>query len=953
LVDDESRPVSGLRRRAVLAALALHGGEVVGTGRLVDVVWGESAPSTVLNTLQSHVSYLRTILGSKGAIQARPPGYVLDLGPDGTDVQVAERLLRDGTQASDPVQGAAHLETALSLWRGRPLADLTGLAWLEEQAERLDMLGVQVKRALFEARLDSGEHRQLVPGLEQLVAEHPLDEQIHGQLMLALYRSGRQADALAAYQRLRRTLDEQLGIDPSQPLRDLEMAILRQDRTLEAPAQPVVVPLAAPAAPVPAQLPPAVPAFAGRGAELARLDAAIPGAGGDDYADPAAVAITAVSGTAGVGKTTLALHWAHRAAAQFPDGQLYVNLRGYDAGGPALDAGEAVRGFLDALGVHPAGIPEGMAAQAGLYRSLLAGKRVLVVLDNARDAEQVRPLLPGSPGCAVIVTSRNHLTGLVAAEGARPLSLDLMPAGDARDLLARRLGAERTEAEPDAVEEIVDRCVRLPLALTIAAARAAINPAFPLSALASELSEAGRALDVFDGGDLATDVRAVFSWSYHALSDDAALLFRLLGLHRGRDIAINAAASLAGVPADRARALLAELTRAHLLAEPSPGRYAFHDLLRAYAAEQARSQDSAAARDAAVRRILDHYLHTARRAAVLLDPYPEPVALPPVQAGVIIGEPACSEDAMAWFGDEHAALLAALRLSAQVGMPSCTWQLATMLTPYHLRIGLWEDQATACNAGLDAAVCAGDAEGQAHALLGLAMGRSRSGRFADSAPLFEDVLRYFELTGDHQRQMIIHSCIAWICERDHRYTEMLAHARRGLDLCCAAGDRRGQVIAINDIGYCYAVAGNYEQALSYCQRALAASREIGERAWESAAWDSLGLVQHKLGNHRQAIMCYERAADLARALSDAFNETVSLVAMGDVYETMGDIPGARRVWRRALRILDAISHPDAAEVRAKLRRGSDPVRHDLSDIPHLPDLAELVDRPLAAAQTGA
>ena len=451
-------------------------------------------------------------------------------------------------------------------------------------------------------------------------------------------------------------------------------------------------------------------------------------------------------------------------------------------------------------------------------------------------------------------------------------------------------------------------------------------------------------------------MRAVFSWSYHALSDDAALLFRLLGLHRGRDIAISAAASLAGVPADRARALLAELTRAHLLAEPSPGRYVLHDLLRAYAAEQSRSVDSAPVRDLAVRRILDHYLHTARRAAVLLDPYPEPVALPPVQSGVIVGEPACSEDAMAWFGDEHAALLAAVRLSVQVGMPSCTWQLATMMTPYHLRIGLWEDQSASCNAGLDAAVCASDPEGQAHALLGLALGRARSGRFADAAPLFEDVAALLRGNGrpsaadDHPQCARVDLRAGPPLRRDAR-----ARAVRPRPVLCGGrparpGDR------VNDIGYCHAVAGNYEQALSYCQRALAASREVGERAWESAAWDSLGLVQHKLGNYRQAIMCYERAADLARTLSDAFNETVSLVAMGDVYESMGDVAGARRVWRRALRMLDAISHPDAAAVRAKLRRGSDPVRPNLADVPELPDLAELgelIDLPLAAVQAGA
>src|SRR5450631_2422427 len=635
VVDGGSRPVHGLRRRAVLAALALHGGEIVSTSRLVDAVWGETAPPTALNTLQSHVSYLRNILGSKAAILARPPGYVLDLGGDHTDVQFAERLLRQGTQSADPVHGARHLQAALALWRGRPMADLAGLAWLEEQAERLDLFRVQIKRALFEARLAAGEHAQLIPDLDRMIADHPLDENIHAQLMLALYRSGRQADALAMYHRWRRTLDEELGIDPSKVLRDLETAILRQDPELDAPTPAAASHLASPAAaqalaspkmPIPAQLLAAVPAFAGRNAELARLDAILPAVAEAGLPAPAAVVIAAVSGTAGVGKTALALHWAHQVAERFPDGQLHVNLRGFDPGGPALEPGEAVGRFLDAFGIPVARIPAGLPAQAALYRSLLAGKRVLVLLDNARDVAQVRPLLPGSPGCLAIVTSRNHLTGLVATEGAYPLILDVPTAAEARDLLSSRLGADRIASEPDAVDDIIAGCARLPLALTIAAARAATNPSFPLAVFATELSEATRALDPFHGDDLATDVRAVFSWSYHALSTDAARLFRLLGLPPGPDIANAAAASHAAIPPDRARALLAELTRAHLLSEPVPGRYAFHDLLHAYATEQAHAHDSRDSRDAAVRRVLDHYLHTAHSAAMLMEPYLDPIA---------------------------------------------------------------------------------------------------------------------------------------------------------------------------------------------------------------------------------------------------------------------------------------------------------------------------------------
>jgi len=573
LADDGPREVRGLRRKAVLAALALHGGEVVSAGRLAEVVWGEDAPPTVVNTLQTHVSYLRTVLGSKNAIRACRPGYLLDLGGDSSDVQVAERLLREGTSSADPAQGVRHLRAALALWHGQSLADVTGVAWLEEQAVRLDLLCLQVRRALAEARLAAGEHADLVPELEEMVAESPLDERVYGQLMLALYRCGRQADALAVFGRLRAALAEQLGIDPGPALRELQMAILRQDEALTVPARPLTA-LAAPPVPVPAQLPPAVPGFAGRAAELASLDAVLARAERERGAGSAAVVISAVSGTAGVGKTALAVQWAHRVAARFPDGQLYVNLRGFGPGGQPVEPAEAVRGFLAGMGVAQDQVPDGAPAQTALYRSLLAGKRVLVVLDNARNAGQVRPLLPGSPGCLAIVTSRSDLAGLVAAEGAYPVSLDLLPPAEAGELLAHRLGEARVASEPAAVSEIIERCARLPLALAIAAARAASRPGFPLAAIAAGLRRATATLDPFGGTDPATDVRAVFSWSCRLLSADAARLFALLGLHPGPDISLPAAASLAAVPPGRAEALLAELAgrRPHQAGRCAPER---------------------------------------------------------------------------------------------------------------------------------------------------------------------------------------------------------------------------------------------------------------------------------------------------------------------------------------------------------------------------------------------
>ncbi len=928
--DDRSQQVPGLRRKAVLATLALRAGEVVSTDQLMDVVWAHRPPPTAVNTLQRHVSHLRGALGCKDAIVARPPGYVLDLGDDGTDVQQVERLLQHSTRAADPVQQARQLQAALALWRGRPLADMPGLAWLEEQARRLELLCQTVKRALFDARLAAGEHVHLVPDLEQMVAENPLDEQACAQLMLALYRSSRQADALDAYRRLRRTLAEELGIDPGQALRDLETAILRQDPALDAPAPAVTLPGAAqpgsalpggaPPLPVPAQLPPAVPAFAGRDEELASLDANLRTAQAGLAGTAPAVVISAVSGTAGVGKTALAVHWAHRVTAQFPDGQLYVNLRGFDPGG-ALDPAEAVRGFLDALGVAVARIPQGLDAQSGLYRSLLAGKRMLVMLDNARDAEQVRPLLPGSPGCLAIVTSRNRLSGLVA-EGARPLSLDLLSTAEARDLLARRLGADRVAGEPGPVDEIIERCARLPLALAIAASRAATSPRFPLAAIAAELRRANRALDPFDGGDLATDVRAVFSWSYRSLTAEAARLFRLLGLHPGRDIGVAAAASLAAVPPGPARVLLAELCRAHLLSEHRPGRYAFHDLLCAYATEQAHALDSADVAETAVGRVLDHYLHTAHGAAMVMEPYRDPLTLARPRPGAIVTGAGTAEDALGWFADEHATLLAAIRAGAGAGFATHAWQLASVLTPFLLRRGLWDEQTTACRTGLEAARRSGDIAGQAHSVYRLASGYGRSGCDREAAPLLHQALRLFEQIGDHSSQAAVHLSLSWLAVRQQRPDTGLAHSLRAHDLYRAAGHRTGQARVLNNIGYSHALLGNYAEALTYCERSLAGIRALGERSWDDfATWDSLGYIHQHIGNYQQATSCYQRAVDLCRERADRYNEAVTLDHLGDVHHTAGEERAARQAWEHARRIFGEIDHPDGDQVCLKLYSG--------------------------------
>jgi DNA-binding SARP family transcriptional activator/Tfp pilus assembly protein PilF len=907
----------------VLAVLALAAGEMVTTDRLSEAVWG-GGPRPAGNTLQSHISALRRVLG-RDAIVARGPGYILDLGAAGTDVQAAEQLLRQGTAAADPARAVADLRAALDLWRGAPLAGLSGLPGLAGQAGRLEQLRAQIQRALVEARLAAGEHHQLIDELEQLTAADPLDEHLHGQLILALYRAGRPADALAVYDRIRQALLADLGIDPGHQLRDLHAAILRQDQSLTVPAPRTAaavpaVPAAA-AVPVPAQLPLAVPGFTGRTAELARLDALLPPP--DDQAgtaSPAApMAVAVISGTPGVGKTALAVHWAHRITDRFPGGQLYADLRGFDPAGTAVSPAEALHGFLLALGVAPDRVPAGLEARTALYRTRLAGQRVLVVLDNARDPAQVRPLLPGTPGCLAVVTSRQQLTSLTVTENAHPLILDLMAAAEARDLLAARLGGQRAGAEPGAVAEIVTLCARLPLALAIAAARAAARPRFTLAELADELRAAQPGLDALAGDDPTVDPRAVFSWSYRALPPPAAGLFRLLSLAPGPDITAPAAASLAAVPLAQARRLLTDLATAHLLTEHAPRRYACHDLLRAYARELAGSHDSDAIRDAALDRVLGHYLHASYTATTLLESAAGPIAVEPLPPGAIPAAPATAEAARDWFTAELAALLAAVRLAADSGRGTYAWQLARNLTAFLVRRGRWDDNAQIQGIALEAARRAGDHAGTAYALYELAVGYAWSGRTGDARPLFGQALRRFEAIGDDLGQARSHASLGWLAGETGSLDEAQYHAGQATSFYQAAGYRPGEARCLNDLGWYHALGGDYEQALTFCEQSLEALRETGERGGRATTMDSLGYIHHQLGNHDSSIAYYQEAIGILRDLGDRLDEADTLSRLGDVLHGSGDTEAARRAWLDALHIYDEIDHPNAGEIRAKLQ----------------------------------
>jgi DNA-binding SARP family transcriptional activator/Tfp pilus assembly protein PilF len=913
-VDGIARDVPGLRRRAVLTALALTPGEVLSIDRLLDIVWGPDADARA-NTLQSHVSRLRRLLGGRTAIVARSPGYRLGLGADATDLVVAERLIERAGKDADQAGSAAAFRAALALWRGRPLANVASLSWFAEQAQRLEQLRLTAVEGLAQARLALGEHADLVPELESLARQHPFQERLHAHLMLALYRAGRRPDALAVYERLAKLLDEELGIRPSTSLRDLRTAILRQDPEVESPAHPVIVTSPPPTRPVPAQLPTSIRGFAGRADELARLNDVL--TAGPATTPPTAI-VSLVSGTAGVGKTALAVYWAHRVATRFPDGQLYVDLRGFDPARAPLDPGEVLRGFLDALGVPAQRVPAGLDAQLGLYRSALAGKRVLLLLDNARDADQVRPLLPGSPGCVAVVTSRNELTALVATHGARPLPLGLLTSAESHELLGRRLGADRVAAERAAAEEIIARCAGLPLALAIAAARAETNTVLLLSALAGQLRDFAGTLDTLTAGDESTDLRAVFSWSTRAVSPQAVGLYWLLGLHPGPDLTGAAAASLNGGPVEQIRPWLGELTRAHLLTEHMPGRFTFHDLLRAYAAEQARARCTGHDRHAAMHRMLDHYLHSAQAAARLLYGPWNHLPLTGAQTGVIPERFADESRAAAWLLAEYQVLLGCIEYAASAGFERHAWQLTWTMGSYFERSGHWRDWTRAAQAAVVAAQRTGDIPGQAfsHHQFGYVL--AHLGDYGRARAELDRALDLFRDLGDDTHRALAHLGLGYLSDRQGAAQQALSHGQQALQLYRSAGHRAGEAVTLNNVGWSQAQQGHYDEALQNCRQALHLHEQADDLEGQAGTLDSLGYIHHCRADHREAIACYTKAADLWRQIRDGYNEAETLTHLGDTHHAAGDHHSAQRAWRRALRLQQALDYPDTTQILRRL-----------------------------------
>ncbi len=900
-VEDESghvRPVAGARQRVLLAALLVRANRVVPKLELADIVW-DGAPPRGAAALRTQVMRLRQALGpvTGERIAARGSGYMIALGAEELDITLFEALHREAgsaIRAGRWNEAEQALDRALVLWRDDPLLDVESQGLRDECGEYLEQLRVQALEWRAESAMRLGRHEQVVPELHDLVRQYPLREHNHAQLMLALYRSGRQAESLQVYQSARKVLREELGTEPGMALQAMHQRMLTADPSLDLPE---LAPQGSddPQSIVPRQLPNSVAHFAGRTAELSALSARLDQ---EDGQRPEVAVISVIAGTAGVGKTALAVHWAHQVAGRFTDGQLYVDLQGYDPEQP-LSAADALAGFLRSLGVPGPDIPPSADQRAARYRSLLADKRMLIVLDNAGSANQVRPLLPGTPASAVVITSRDALAGLVARDGAVRLDLGVLPPKEATALL-RALVGPRAEAEPEATAELADRCCRLPLALRIAAELAARRPDSSLSALTGELAQLDTRLDLLNvGGDPHTQMRAVFSWSYRHLDATAAHAFRLIGLHPGPDLEPYAVAALTGITMTQGRRMLDALAGAHLVFPTSPGRHSMYDLLRGYARELAATAEAGQEQRSALTRLFDHYLRTAAAAMDVLFPAEcqyrpaVPRAAGPAPA---LADPSAARD---WLDRERAALVAAVRHAAAYGWPGHATRLAATVASYLRDGGHLPEAAAILSCAIDAARRTGDRASEARALNETGLVDWQLGRYKQGADRHRQALTLFRAAGDRAGEAQALGNLGLDEVLMARHEEAACHQQEAAAIYRDTGDQFGEARALGLLGVVRRRQGRYEEAAAYHQQSLVMSRDVGDRHGEAYALGRLGAVDVLLGRPQTGAGYLERSVALLHEIADQGEPEMSIY-LGHAYRELGRYEQAARIFEQAL-----------------------------------------------------
>jgi DNA-binding SARP family transcriptional activator len=936
--------------RALLAALLLNRGQAVSTDRLIVELWGDDPPERAANLVSVYVLRLRRVLGDPEGrvLTTRAPGYQLLLDPGDLDAERFETLAGQGRKAlgeGDPRRAAEALAEALGLWRGRALADVPPSPLVAAEADRLEESRLAALELRIDADMGCGLHAQLVPELRRLLSDQPLREGLWALLVRALDAAGRHAEALAAYGQARAVISEELGVDPGPELQRLYQAVLTADvvsqrqpaagqPTAGAPAagrsaapQPAPAPhRAGPGSSsrrAPAQLPADVADFTGRDRYVERLYSMLSEA---RLRDNPAVAVAVVAGAPGLGKTALAIHAAHALRPDFPDGQLYVSLLGGSEHPVAPD--DVLARFLRDLGVDATRVPVDAEERAAMYRTRLAERQMLVVLDDAKDAAQVRPLLPGTGSCAVIVTSRQRLSDLV---GSRLIDLDVLDDAESAELFTRIVGAERVDAEPDAVRDVLAICAGLPLAIRIAGARLAARRGWSVRTLAGRLADQRRRMDEFTAGDLA--VRACFQVSFAALphpqdgAADPARVFRMLGVWQGPSIGLHAAVALIGEPEGHVADALEVLVDAHLLESPTPDRYRLHDLLRAYAAERAQADEQPQVVEDAVHRLLRWYLRAADATAGVVAPYRDRVPLDTAEPG---SEPlsfATAEQALGWCELERANVVVATRQAASAGWHDIAWKLPVAATVCFDRHGYRTEWLTTHRIALPSARELGDRRAEAWVLnnLGMVLGQQHDD---DAIDYFEQALAILREIGDKRDQGQAANNLAFTYLILGRYEEAVAALLDALQLQREAGRRYGEGVALCNLGEAYLELGRYDEAIARSQEALAIVREVGSVRYEGYVLYNLGRAHLDLGRLGESAELFADALAIHRSAGDRYGEAQVLQRIGTVQLRAGRPEQAGETWTQARRLLEGLGEDrQAAELSVQLEAlGSGPTR---------------------------
>lgn len=909
--------------RSVLACLLLEPNQVVSTESLIDTLWGECPPATARTIVHGYVSRLRKLFAPCRAampgrewpeVVTRSPGYFLRVDTDRVDAHRARALVNHAL-GLEPADRSRVLAEALELWRGPVLADVPSDRLHRTVVPNLAELRLSALEERIAADLERGEHQHLVAELSSLIDEYPLRERLTGQLMLAEYRAGRRADAQGRYHAIRERLSDELGLDPGPDLRSLYERMLRDDESLLSRDRRREVDSgsssSATTGTVPSGLPPAVAGFVGRERELAALDRMLA-----DREHGAANLLAAVTGTAGVGKSALAITWSNRVAHNFPDGALYASLRGFDSERAPLSPGEVLTGFLKNLGVAADGIPVEVDDRAALYRSLLAEQRVLILLDDARDAAQIRPLLPGGPGSMVLVTSRNRLDGLVVRSGARVLPLETLPVESAVQLLDRAGVPGRAADEPAAARRLAELCGGLPLALRIAAARLATNPGRAVGDLVGELTDERNRLHGLDIDDADTSVRRAFDISYGNLHPTHASTFRLLGLVPGNSFSVHAVAALGDTDVDTARRRLRALALAHLVVEQEPDRFAMHDLLRVYArdlvsSEAAASDDTRGALD----RLRCHYLAVADRARRFLRPARDELDYSGDDS-VPCPRITSRAEALEWFDAEWANLVAAIDDANRGGSHAVAWRLVRLQFNYLMVRCPWEDWISIYTAGLHSAQAVEDPVGTLLMSAGMGVAHARSGSPDVAMRYYEDCYVGAAATGDPSWLVMATVNMSSALIRLGRHDEARRHCEEAL--AANSGDRYREAGALNNLAQVEQAAGVLEAALRYLLEAAAMYREADDLEILAMVLNNCGEVCIELGRHEEAHRYHEEALEVAQRCGSSMRQAAAYLGLGDVARSRGDHRVARTRWETALSIFDTGRSPRAADARSRL-----------------------------------